>query len=189
MTSGPSGLVLLRSFLNPQEQQSLIRNALRDYAKYPNETNLDTHYLLPRQGLWQSKDLSVVHPRPALTAGAAPPPPTQRELVDNPPGELSEISAVPKPPSAPSPNLVATSATDLIPKLRWANLGYFYHWGTKSYDFTREQVPCPQDVKEVCQRAVRAVDWNIVWSELDRDDPGWGEGGPDWQTWHETYSP
>ncbi|CAJ0761156.1 7898_t:CDS:2, partial [Entrophospora sp. SA101] len=36
----------------PAIQKFIIKKCLKDYAKSPNISNLDTHYLLPKDGLW-----------------------------------------------------------------------------------------------------------------------------------------
>lgn len=81
----------------------------------------------------------------------------------------------------------------MLPKLRWANIGWSYHWGSKSYDFSRPVAPFPKDVKDICQRAVKAVNWPEIWgksaedSNLELDEAEWGSEGPDWQSWAEYY--
>jgi alkylated DNA repair protein alkB family protein 1 len=34
---------------------------------------------------------------------------------------------------------------------------------------------------------VELVDWRDVFGDSSEHDTEWGEGGPDWQTWTETY--
>lgn len=208
------GLVILPSFLSAEAQRTLIKSILTKQARSPNETNLDTHYQLPANGLWPGWERTCRAQRdeetefeeekilrkapsssPANTSG------TRRTLIDNPavtPTNFAEISAQPKQPSPPSISTEPSTPSKLLYKLRWANVGHSYHWGTKTYDFGREHVHIHPDIKEVCQRAVRAVDWNVVFgagrasdSEEHQgdveDDEGWGERGPDWQGWHDTY--
>jgi len=74
--------------------------------------------------------------------------------------------------------------SSLIRKLRWANIGWFYHWGTKQYDFTRGKVKIDDELRSVCKEAVRTVDWKQVHGSHDED---WGGSGPDWDTWDSTY--
>jgi len=110
-----------------------------------------------------------------------------RKLVDNEPVSretFQAISSVPKPPQTPSPTIQPILVSSLIRKLRWANIGWFYHWGTKQYDFTRGKVKVNDELRSVCKEAVQTVDWKQVHGS---HDDGWGESGPDWDTWDSTY--
>lgn len=71
--------------------------------------------------------------------------------------------------------------------MRWANIGRSYHWGTKSYDFSKNLAPIPGEVRDVCRRAVGAVDWEEVWRDVEVDEREWGEEGVNWRTWAEDY--
>jgi alkylated DNA repair protein alkB family protein 1 len=187
--------VILPSFISKQKQRDLVKWSLARHARQPNDTNLDIHYHLPTEGLWNSwlsvrddpgKDFFIL-PK-ALASG----PPQDllsgpRKLVNNEPVSpetFRTISSVPKPPQDPSPTLQPTLVSSLIHKLRWANIGWFYHWGTKQYDFTKGKVAIDDKLRSVCKEAVRAVDWEQVHSSHDDD---WGGGGPDWHTWDLTY--
>jgi len=70
--------------------------------------------------------------------------------------------------------------------MRWANIGWFYHWGTKQYDFTKGRGVIDSELRSVCDEAVRSVDWEKVHGSSSAD---WGPSGPDWQTWGQTYEP
>lgn len=191
----------------------MIRSCLERQARPPNETNLDVHYELPGCGLWQqyvqTRQLSVTTPCPKVLphaksssgsgfrsspppAGLVPEQRSKRALVENPPGDQLVQNDAPLPSAAPSPSLLPLSPAQLLPKLRWANIGRSYHWGTKSYDFSKDLAPFPGDVRDVCQRAVRSVRWSAIWGDgLQNQDIAveeWGVEGPDsWRTWSETY--
>ncbi|GBE82634.1 hypothetical protein SCP_0410190 [Sparassis crispa] len=200
------GLVLLPSFVSPEEQRHLVRWALSDHARPPNETNLDTHYILPEEGLW-NKYVNVrrhvcedefIQPRASLTMATdsistvISEPTGPRKLISNEPvskDNYAAISAAPKPPLAPSPSVHPLTTSALIQKLRWANIGWSYHWGSKQYDFSKGKVEIHDDVKRVCKRAVDAVDWFEVFGDGVPDCGDWGEDGPDWESWNETYEP
>ncbi|KAI0059084.1 hypothetical protein BV25DRAFT_1918788 [Artomyces pyxidatus] len=164
--SSVPGLVLLPSFLSQETQKELVRWSLRDHARYPNETNLDTHYTVPSEGLWNTFRTSpslVVTPRaaPSTTRSFSGP----RELISNVPASpatYSALSAVPKPDPTPSPTVPPLPASALIPRLRWANIGWFYHWGTKQYDFTRGKQVVSETIADVCRQAVGTIPWNEV---------------------------
>ncbi|EIW84998.1 hypothetical protein CONPUDRAFT_117367 [Coniophora puteana RWD-64-598 SS2] len=187
------GLVVLPSFLSPQKQRALVRWALRDHARPPNETNLDTHYVLPSDGLWTahlSPSHPLIDPRPP-PPDAEPTPAGPRTLIANTPAtvtNVSEIAALPKPPTAPATTASPASPDVLLPRLRWANIGWFYHWGTKQYDFTRGKVAVDPRIKQVCRQAVASVDWSAVFgASTMENDKGWGDD--DWRQWGDTYEP
>jgi hypothetical protein len=58
----------------------------------------------------------------------------------------------------------------------------------KQYDFTREVQPLGQPFRQLCIEAVRSICWHDIFGSVDEELlDGWGEGGPDWQAWEETY--
>jgi alkylated DNA repair protein alkB homolog 1 len=90
--------------------------------------------------------------------------------------------------SPPSSTVSPLPLSCLINKLRWSNIGHFYHWGTKSYQFDRELVPIPCDIKNTCQRAVINVQWSDVWKDGAGLESGeWEMDKPDWDRWPETF--
>lgn len=193
------GFVYLPNLLSHQKQRDLVRWSLKDHARYPNETNLDTHYVLPQEGLWnahlRSTDPSInipdVQPRtsaPDIDLSAYMPSAVgPRQLISNAAASTDNIGSLAlntaaQPPMTPSPTTVATSPSKLLPKLRWANIGWFYHWGTKQYDFTRGKIDVAPEIKSLCQSIARAVDWRRVFGDLHPEN-----GTEDWETWSETY--
>uniref|UniRef100_A0A0W0FUL6 Uncharacterized protein n=1 Tax=Moniliophthora roreri TaxID=221103 RepID=A0A0W0FUL6_MONRR len=192
------GLVLLPSFLSPQAQRRLVRWSLAEHSRPPNEMNLDTHYILPPEGIWnlamearrdKSRNTQVLPrhilggPLKADVASGGP-----RVLINNTPASpenFDSLSHVSKPAAAPSPTAEPSTCMDLLPKLRWTNIGWFYHWGTKQYDFTRGKVEVHSLIKDICQDVVRSVDWESVYSN---DTSDWGVEG-DWKTWNKSYEP
>ncbi|KDQ14571.1 hypothetical protein BOTBODRAFT_32704 [Botryobasidium botryosum FD-172 SS1] len=201
------GLVLLPSFLSSAQQRQLIKSCLRDQPRFPNETNLDTHYFVPEDGLWPSWERKwhaqtrgpdgpsgvdfedpIIHPKASTSEQK---PSGGRSLTENSPttpSNFHEVASQPKPPPPPSSSLSATPATQLLPKLRWANIGRSYHWGTKNYDFSRKLAPFPEDIKDICTRVVRYISWDDVWgSSSTRNEEDWGGEGP--ETWRDSYEP
>jgi alkylated DNA repair protein alkB family protein 1 len=204
-----SGLVILLSFLSEAEQRSLIISSLRDTTRHPNETNLDAHYNIPDTGLWTSwenrwhesrrgiqlEEEELIQPKASISSGNATtspdPTPTRRTLVENipaSPSTLPVLQFLPKPPPTPSPYIKASPPSRLLFKLRWANIGRSYHWGTKSYDFDKKLAPFPEDVREYCKRAVKSIEWEDVWgTETEVDEKEWGEEGVNWRHWSDEY--
>lgn len=191
------GLVLLPSFISQQEQLELVQWSLRDHARSPNETNLDTHYVIPEEGLWNTyvearKDASysdVIQPRAACLSPSDLPEekPGPRQLISNEAANKEnylELSSTAKLPSAPSLTVKPASPITLLPKLRWANIGWYYHWGSKQYDFARGKIEVSDTIQRVCKRVVGSVPWEEVFRGDEND---WGDDGPEWKDWHQTY--
>jgi len=115
----------------------------------------------------------------------------KRELVNNAPASVEnfeEMREVPKPAPTPSNTTSTVPLSEILPKLRWSNIGHFYHWGTKSYEFDRKYIPIPDDIRDICQDAVNSLKWGEVWKDgADHKSGDWGADGPDWMDWHETF--
>ena len=193
-----SGLVLLPSFVSHGEQRGLVQWSLKDHARHPNETNLDTHYILPSDGLWNSYVRSCrdgapedeIQPRASLldTASHTDQSSGPRQLISNEPASKENIlplTSAPKLPAPPSLSVKPTSVSALIPKLRWANIGWYYHWGTKQYDFTRGKIEVSPVVSNICKRAVNAVPWGEVYDSADGTE-GWNQD-EHWSSWKNSY--
>ena len=187
--------MLLPGFIAPDEQRHLLRWSLRDQARSPNDTNLDVHYILPQDGLWNAyiaarKDnRPEVLVQPRLAQGhQSPETAGPRKLIDNIPvlpDNYLLLSASPKDSATPSPTARPSPPSALIPKLRWANIGWSYHWGSKQYDFAKGKGSVEPRVRELCKRAVGSVPWEQVF--VDGDDISWGENGAEWRSWADTY--
>ena len=194
-----AGLVLLPSFVSSEEQKELVRWSLRDQARHPNGTNLDAHYILPQDGLWNSyldsrmDENQEIVIQPQSSSGQSPSTvpeelPGPRKLIDNTPAAVDNfalLSDSPKPLPSPSPTVRPAAPSVLLKKLRWANIGWHYHWGSKQYDFSRGTGTIQASVRDLCKRAVAMVSWEQVFEF--GNDANWGEGGPDWKSWGETY--
>lgn len=180
----------------------MIRSTLEDHAAPPNENNLDTHYQLPQKGLWslwkayrkqRQSDINIPEStiQPKISTNTASQPSSGRALIDNEPASVenfAEMQAMAKVAPSPSATLTPLPLSQCIHKLRWSNIGHFYHWGTKSYQFDRTLIPIPRDIKETCQRAVRVLQWDDVWKEgADLESGEWEMGKPDWENWHDTF--
>lgn len=174
-----------------------MRWSLRDHARHPNETNLDTHYILPQEGLWnvytQAKgEPEVCQVQPRASTSAVPPALTEsgpRQLISNAPANkdnYAQLAAAPTTPAAPSPNARPCPPDALIPKLRWANIGWYYHWGNKQYDFTRGKISVSDAYSRVCKRVVKSVPWGQVFN-YDTEDNGEWRDEPKWDGWAESY--
>lgn len=182
--------------MTPQDQRRLVRWSLLDHARRPNETNLDAHYVLPPEGIWNAHlrsrtadtDPLFVRTKASLDSESLPRTSSSgpRQLISNDPASvdnLSSLQSLPKPPPEPSTTVADCLASDLVPKLRWANIGWSYHWGSKQYDFSKGKGEIDPFLRHLCKRAVGAVPWEKVFEGDDLD--GWGDD--DWRTWKDTY--
>jgi len=183
--------VILPSYLDAAEQKKLVRWSLESQAREPNPTNLDIHYHIPREGLWnvyvQNPD-STILPKALDSDVVEEPSSGPRQLVNNTPASIDNfqtLAATPKPPPAPSPSAQPTTPSNLLTKLRWANIGWYYHWGTKQYDFSRGKAPIDKHLQFICKSAVASVNW----SELYNGSEGveWDKDEPEWKSWDSTY--
>ncbi|KAK0459664.1 uncharacterized protein EV420DRAFT_1537095 [Desarmillaria tabescens] len=184
------GLVILPSFLSHKKQQDLIRWSLSTQARHPNPTNLDTHYFLPEEGLWNVHEDVVVQPRPAGPSSAPYESTGPRQLINNTPASTDNFKTMvetPKPPPTPSVTAQPLPCSHLLRKLRWANIGWFYHWGTKQYDFAKGKEPVDDVLSDVCKEAVRIIDWDEIYNASDELE--WGDEQLSWKSWNESYEP
>jgi alkylated DNA repair protein alkB family protein 1 len=185
----------LPAFVTPQDQRRLVRWSLCDHARHPNETNLDTHYVLPADGIWnahlQSRTAGTDSPLVRTRASESLPrssPSGPRQLIANDPASadnFSSLQSLSKPPPEPSTTVSDCLPSHLVSKLRWANIGWSYHWGSKQYDFSRGKAKIDPFLRDLCKRAVGTVPWEKVFDGDDLD--GWGDD--DWSTWKDTYEP
>ena len=78
----------------------------------------------------------------------------------------------------------------LFRSLRWANIGWFYNWGTKKYEFDRGKIEIGEPIRSICKEIVSSVEWSSVFSSESvplNEYFDWGETGPDWRRWDSTY--
>jgi alkylated DNA repair protein alkB family protein 1 len=187
--------VILPSYVSEDTQRDLIRWSLGEHARHPTETNLDAHYFLPPPGLWTTylhSPEAIIQPRaPSMSASSVQDPPGPRHLVSNTPASpttFSILNSTPKPPPTSSAHAQPLSAAELLPRLRWANIGWSYHWGAKQYDFAREVQPVGDPFRKVCVEVVRSICWHDVFGLPHAESlDDWGDGGPDWRSWEKTY--
>ncbi|GJJ12421.1 hypothetical protein Clacol_006663 [Clathrus columnatus] len=184
------------------EQKELIRWSLCTQAREVNGTNLDIHYQVPEEGVWDyyarsynssHNDSFMVQPkRPGESDPLVYSPEGPRPLIENIPVNMENFQQIftePKSLPSPSMHLPPIHVSKLLTKLRWANIGYYYHWGSKSYDFTRPKSEYPEFLKSLCKDIVASIDWKGVWENANVPQEDWGDEGPDWKSWPETYEP
>ncbi|RUP51662.1 hypothetical protein BC936DRAFT_146730 [Jimgerdemannia flammicorona] len=177
---GVPGLVVIPNPFSPPAQRHLVRRCLRVHARHPNLSNLDTHYNMPPQGLWElverewrgdlresDKDY-FVSLKKIDTGGEDGDTmyneeeedyPRQPDIPSSSSSNDSQHATTPtlKLDPLPSPTVPVLSPRQLIRKLRWTTLGYQYHWATKTYHLDR-RVAFPEDVGDIATAVVRAVE-------------------------------
>lgn len=166
----------LPNYLNEEDQKRMIRQSLRDIPTPPNRNSLDVHYNLPTEGLWhhyaKNTKSDVAKPRAATESPRETPsyyaPSGERPLINNEPSTFETLKQTARsrnPEIPPSTTVKPLNGERAMYKLRWTNIGHYYHWGLKQYDFSVRDpqnggpIAIPEPVAEVCRSAVEAIPW------------------------------
>ncbi|ORY84766.1 hypothetical protein BCR37DRAFT_345094 [Protomyces lactucae-debilis] len=157
LLSGHPGIVILPGALKPEAQRLLVEKLLTNTAKAPNACNLDTHYVMPKRGLWACYQDALDGHDILIQAKHELEPTTEklpdgRRLIDGTP----DLSMSAKKPAPPSQTVQSELASTLMAKLRWTNLGLEYHWTSKSYQLT-DPIPVPQEWTDLSRAVVSAL--------------------------------
>ena len=117
-----AGFVFFPRILPESLQRALVIETL-SHAGQPNLTSLDNHYELPSGGLWAAwrdgRGDEVVSQKVAAAPAGASTSATGLSTVHGTPEELKRIASA----SSASGAIVS----ELLPKLRWANVGWHYN--------------------------------------------------------------
>lgn len=151
---------------SPQAQRRFIRECLSVYARAPHTSNLDTHYQLPAEGLWQlyereqrgeisENDPEYYVPRKPKKKTDDQPVQQQRRLLTACDENFRPDLNQPKPDPLPSETVPILPPSQLLKKMRWVMLGYQYHWPTRTYHFDR-RYKMPDPVAELTRAIVTA---------------------------------
>ncbi|BGP30760.1 hypothetical protein JCM10296v2_002517 [Rhodotorula toruloides] len=188
------GLVFFPRVLPESLQRSLVIETLT-LARSPNLTSLDPHYHLPAEGLWAR-----------LLAGNGEEAVRRKDGGLN--GAVSDDSAS-KAPSSECPSAQGgeeskqavesgerdVTVRDLVPKLRWSNVGWHYNWTTKLYEFERGHVSLPPLIYQCCRGLARQTPWHQVYGstnfmEGDESAAATPAGQMrEWRSWKDAYEP
>lgn len=124
----PVGLVFFPSILPEPLQRSLVVESLGN-AKQPNVTSLDPHYRLPREGLWNAflsgqgeqvvERIDFDPDQTTISTDGTKHASSNRGTSEDTGAELTR--------KAIDAKLKEVTVGDLVPKLRWANVGYHYN--------------------------------------------------------------
>ncbi|KAI9099785.1 2OG-Fe(II) oxygenase superfamily-domain-containing protein [Phlyctochytrium arcticum] len=140
------GLILLPNLFTQQAERDLARVCLRDYACPPNVTNLDTHWVIPDEGLW---NVYIRHRERLQDASAFG---TGTDDFSN----TSKETILIDPPTTNTYHLTPLTPRDALPRLRWASLGLQYNWSRKEYHPTRRP-PIPSAIDNISAAIVACV--------------------------------
>ncbi|KAF0511022.1 Alkylated DNA repair protein alkB-like [Gigaspora margarita] len=162
------GFIFIRNPFTPDAQKNVIKRCLKDFTKHPNISNLDTHYILPKQGLWElyekvfnnildENDKECFIPLKATSTNKNSDMRYTDDDDESPKSTKLTTINKDKPDPSPSPTVSILPPSQLIRKLRWITLGYQYHWSTKSYHFDR-RFQFPQDINDLTTAVVKAID-------------------------------
>ncbi|GAA6005778.1 hypothetical protein JCM11491_004006 [Sporobolomyces phaffii] len=184
------GLVFFPSILPEPLQRRLVVESLEN-ARQPNVTSLDPHFRLPQEGLWNAwtagkGDSTVESIDFDPSASTVPSSSRQATItIESSKDVLSSKEA------AESDDLVSKRATirELVPKLRWSNVGYHYNWTTKLYEFDRPLVPIPPLMLKSCQALARAMPWQHVFGGHQSIDGDLSKSEEGWESWKTRYEP
>ncbi|GAA5983822.1 hypothetical protein JCM11641_005206 [Rhodosporidiobolus odoratus] len=192
------GLVLFPSILSESLQRELVVETLQN-ARRPNLTNLDAFYKLPEGGLWKAwssgRGEEVV---PSLLGDGV-----ASSRGNSPNGSGSDQTLAPSRCATPLIRVAKEVSVDaagerkeitvreMLPKLRWSNVGYHYNWTTKLYEFDRGFIPLPPLVLRCCRDIVRAMPWAAVFNNSHSGEPTQSRnmGTENWTRWNEDYEP
>lgn len=198
------GLVILPGYLAPEYQRDLVRWCLSEHARPPNITNLDAHYVVPEEGIWSifcrtasvSGKSTIPIKRRSSTKADADDHKNEAEPPDPPQSRHSELKDKiddgdrPVSVSALTADVTHATAFELLPKLRWANIGWFYNWGTKQYDFDLGRIDVEEPVRSICKEIVQFIDWSEVFERQNSLSSGRQsntETDDSWKDWETTY--
>ncbi|CAI2174970.1 19639_t:CDS:2 [Funneliformis geosporum] len=156
------GFIFIPNPFTPKAQKHIIKRCLRDFAKYPNKGNLDTHYLLPKEGLWNlhenivNNDLNENHPQYFIPLKASVIGPTNDSFLNEEQGEQCSSFSQPRPEPPPSSGVPILTSSQLIKKIRWTTLGYQYHWPTKTYHLDK-RLSFPKDIELLTTFVIKSI--------------------------------
>jgi alkylated DNA repair protein alkB family protein 1 len=134
------GLLLLRASINTQTQADIINLCLSRYAKPPNLTNLDAHFEMPIDGIFNTfcnSENLLIQPRQFQSS-------TQTVYDQTHP----ESKLLIDPPTDPIRNKKPIPISKVLNRLRWVTLGYQYNWTAKTYFFDRSP-PFPSYIHSI----------------------------------------
>jgi alkylated DNA repair protein alkB family protein 1 len=154
------GLLVMKHALKIPFQMELIAACLGDYTRLPNVTNLDTHYHIPKEGLWAQfqKDPNLTLELRETQTGEKENTGDQDISLDTfKPSDLTESPVKIDPPTSQRPYIKPVTVKDALKKLRWTSLGFQYYWKTKEYHLDR-RVAMPELLESLTHAIIQATE-------------------------------
>ncbi|KAJ3052663.1 Nucleic acid dioxygenase alkbh1 [Rhizophlyctis rosea] len=162
------GLIVIPNPFTPAAQRYLVKQCLRELTARPNVTNLDTHFVIPDEGVWNVYESSITSSTPESHVLLRRKPedfpnssdderytePTTTPTTPTPPSTTTKILI--DPPTTATPFLKPLLPFEAIHQLRWTSLGYQYNWSTKEYHLDRRP-PFPTEIADISQAVVQTV--------------------------------
>ncbi|KAJ3320283.1 hypothetical protein HDV06_005427 [Boothiomyces sp. JEL0866] len=178
------GLYYIPDAIPLEMQKSIVKESLEEWVRPPNVCNLDSHFHLNPNGIWNEyaewKHSENAEPtvkkrnfEQVQTDRYAPPSrKTEAQVEEN--CETCKLTAeLKKKPlvsildketnviiDAPVTKMSTTNdqnITQVLPRLRWCTLGHQYNWSVKEYHFDRVP-PFPQSIVEISNEIVHSLE-------------------------------
>ena len=136
------GLFLMKNVLPKDLQKTIVKESLVEYARPPNLTNLDAHFVLPASGIWNEYSKHI--PNQTLRRRDLNHSSIEKAELSDSAGSLV-IDAPTDPMSSPNKDELLSK---LMNRLRWVTLGFQYNWTLKEYYMDRSPTfpPLIQDI-------------------------------------------
>jgi alkylated DNA repair protein alkB family protein 1 len=175
------GFYLVKNAIPAEMQKDIIKEALEEWVKPPNVSNLDSHWFLDAMGLWNhyvqwkhsDSEEPLIRKRvfSASTEMYAEPS-TDVNIATNTcndcenTGDSKESTVFTVDPDTkllidkPTDPMASTKDERLLkvlPRLRWTTLGHQYNWTKKEYHFDRVP-PFPNSISSICLDIVTAFE-------------------------------
>jgi alkylated DNA repair protein alkB homolog 1 len=174
------GFYIVKEAITVGTQRRLIRQALEQWTRPPNVSNLDSHWHLNPDGIWnqlvnwkhsndpeepiikkrffeqqvemysESTNLEPDTSQPSCKSGSEE---KNAFIID------SDTKLLIDKPTDPMSTNKDAKLTKLLPRLRWATLGKQYNWTKKEYHYDLERNPAfPPLMVELCDTIVSAFE-------------------------------
>jgi len=173
------GMIFIPNPFTEMAQRQLIHHCLHKYTQPPNLSNLDAHYDIPSDGVWNlyTKDCDrtdKVRAEGRVIRRNSESPKRQKTLSvsdgdketstkkptenhTSPSMTKNEDDQTFKGSSDEKTSSSTSTPTELVKKLRWVTLGYQYNWTSKVYDFDN-LVAFPNEAGDLSIAVAKAVE-------------------------------
>ncbi|KAJ3060527.1 hypothetical protein HK102_009460 [Quaeritorhiza haematococci] len=143
------GLLVIPNPFTPSAQRRIIKACLKSYSRYPHLTNLDKHYDVPKEGLWEpfedwTRKASSRSSTKGSESGGEEGEPMVRlkrnKHAQSEAGNASNGTTNDQAEQLDTPLLKDLPISLAVHRWRWALLGLSYDWSKKEYS---SSIPSP----------------------------------------------